>query len=490
WKQRPCKETSRRRRWDVMNHKLAHAPRGLVILIVLWAIAIAAIVTSAVQLHSFRQAMLGRESLERIQARWAARSGIEDTIAVMTDMTERPVPDDAKAIYLEMEKVAQGDTLNASYDIRHQTDGRDYLGPMDEQSKLNINRLGATYLMVDDEVTPDQVDALRDWMDQDDQVSTFGVESDWYQSRVPPYEARNGNLLSITELEMVAGIAPEYARGEDFNGNNRLDPNENDGDLTAPPDNRDGQLQYGYEGYMSAFSYGGGGATDSGQPRIYVAKATADELTERLKIDQKQAEAIISMFKTAGASLDQLYTQQLGQTTAPTSINPGQTNNQNQSQTQSENQNQNQNSSGKGSSNSSAGATSPLTAEQIVAATNELTTQPLYERQFGKININTVSADLLRKIFEFRRMDESLADELLYLRDAKPTGITDLADFRKIGDLSDQDYRSLIDLFCTKSNVFTISSRGRSWGSGMEVEIIVTVDRSTIPVQILEYREQ
>ena len=35
---------------------------------------------------------------------------------------------------------------------------------------------------------------------------------------------------------------PEFVRGEDWNLNGRLDPNEDDGDISYPPDNSDGKL--------------------------------------------------------------------------------------------------------------------------------------------------------------------------------------------------------------------------------------------------------
>jgi len=72
--------------------------RGSVIVIALWAIAIAAIVTSSIQIFSQRQSLLGIEVRDRIQSRWAARAGVESSIAVMADHTDRPVPNDALAM--------------------------------------------------------------------------------------------------------------------------------------------------------------------------------------------------------------------------------------------------------------------------------------------------------------------------------------------------------------------------------------------------------
>src|SRR5436190_13062063 len=111
------------------RHLIVRARRGSVIIIVLWAIAIAALITTGVQLFSHRQATLGRESLERIQARWAARAGVEYTLSVMRDYTERPDPDDAFAMARTMGNVAQRDLIGASYDLRHIADRRDLPRP-------------------------------------------------------------------------------------------------------------------------------------------------------------------------------------------------------------------------------------------------------------------------------------------------------------------------------------------------------------------------
>ena len=69
----------------------ARARRGSVVIIVIWAIAIAAVVASSVQLFSYRQAALGRDALIRIQARWAARAGIESWPMTGTVETRRDV---------------------------------------------------------------------------------------------------------------------------------------------------------------------------------------------------------------------------------------------------------------------------------------------------------------------------------------------------------------------------------------------------------------
>ena len=105
------------------------------------------------------------------------------------------------------------------------------------------------------------------------------------------------------------------------------------------------------------------------------------------------------------------------------------------------------------------------------------------------MNINTVSAELLRQLFLTR---EYLVDEITYLRSSTQQGITSLVDLTAIPAFQeDADAFSFIARnMDTTSSVYSICSRGRSWSGGVEVEITVVVDRSTLPIRILEYREQ
>jgi general secretion pathway protein K len=51
--------------------------------------------------------------------------------------------------------------------------------------------------------------ALADWIDSDDQPRSGGAESPYYRTQKPPYKARNGKLMTLTELSLVKGITPE-----------------------------------------------------------------------------------------------------------------------------------------------------------------------------------------------------------------------------------------------------------------------------------------
>jgi hypothetical protein len=103
------------------------------------------------------------------------------------------------------------------------------------------------------------------------------------------------------------------------------------------------------------------------------------------------------------------------------------------------------------------------------------------------MNINTVSSEILYRLFP---ENSRLVEELLYLRNNNAGGISSPVDYLEIPGIEPTMVEFIYSLFDTRSNVFTISSLGKVEGSGVEQEIIVIVDRSTLPVTILEYREQ
>jgi hypothetical protein len=455
--------------------------RGSVVVIVLWAIAVAALITTSVQLFSHRQATMAREAVDRIQARWAARAGIEHTMEVMTEHTRKPREDDALAMVRDMWYVSKGQFLNAEYNIIHHVDGRDFGGPMDEHSKVNINRTDERgILMMFDDVTLDVIDAFGDWVDEDNEVSTLGVERDYYRSLEGPYEPRNGPLQSLAEMELVAGVWPKYFRGEDWNLNGRLDPNENDGSASFPPDDPDGILDAAWTQHLTTYSVIGG-ATLSGLPRIYLKDADPDEVAERTGLDKDQAQALIEFGSNSANVLSDLIFTPLG--SAGTTNDPNATPQQGrQAQRQQPQQNQQQQQQQSGPQ--------PLSEEQIRAVLNECIIEDPLDRKPGKMNINTVDSQFLRDMLSFLGYDEALADEILFLRDSKPQGILSLSELQKIPNITQEELQAITRRFDTVSNVFTISSKGRSSASGLEVEIIAVVDRSTVPVKILEYREQ
>ncbi len=454
-----------------------HRRTGSVILVVMWAISIGALILSSVQLFSYRQSMLGRVALGRVQARWAARGGIEYAIAIMADHTIDPVPGDAFAMVRDLDAFADGGetlviggTIVGGYDIRHHSDGRTWMGPMDEHSKININAAidNPSLLANLDNISPDIVDAILDWIDEDDEERPLGAEHHYYQSLSMPYEPRNHRMRSIAELELVAGVWPEYLRGEDWNLNNRLDPNEDDALQTWPPDEPDHRLDAGWSGLLTTYSVSGGLA-ESGLPRIDLQSTTPEELLERLDITETQATALIAFGREPNSRMSSLLTRQIEQQAAASD--------------------QVKQTPGRATVGTSATSTVlSLTNDELRAVFAEATIGNSSQRGVGKLNINTVSEAVLLKLLKDR---EYLADEIVYLRAGRAEGIASMVDLLEIPAFQDDPgtLEYIADIMDVRSNVYSITVRGHSRIGDVEVEIFVVVDRSTVPIRILEYRE-
>ena len=468
----------------------------------IWAVAIAAAIVAGLQILSFRQAVLGSDAVARVQARWAARAGVETMIAIMEYHTENPDPDDALALILDLEDHSYGTLETGTYDIRHFLDGIESAGPLDEHSKANINLLSSTELMNIEDMTPDVVGAIVDWRDANEDSGMLGAEKTYYQNRGKSYEPRNASFRNFAELELVAGVWPDSTRGEDWNLDGRLDPNEDDGEQTWPEDNHDGILDAGLSGLLTASSLTSPRAA-SGEDRLNLATATSAEVVERLGLTEPQASALLAYAKTPNARLEQLLVVPLstlsqggaaaaGGASAAGGANPtggagaatgG------KSSGGSSTQGRTGRSSG-GSSGATGGVTQAgpgnLDSAAIGKVMNECTLKEFTRPEPGKMNMNTVSGRVLKEVFD---MNPKLVDSLLSRRDAKVTGLTSLAAVLDIPGMTPQILSSLATKLDVQSFVFTITSRGRSITVGGESEMIVTVDRSTLPAQILMYRE-
>ena len=501
------------------------ARRGSVIVIVIWAVAIAAVIVGAAQVLAFRQASMGRESIAKVEARWAARAGIEETLAVLEYHTEKPDPSNARQMYKDLETVADGQLASGDWQIRHAEDGVEVKGPQDEHAKLNVNTVTRNTLLELDGMTMDVADAIIDWRDADDTPGMMGAEYEFYVNRRLGYEPRNGNFRSIAELELVAGAFPKSVRGEDQNLNGRLDPNENDGSASEPPDDADGFLDAGWSSALTARTTGSL-IGSSGEPRLNLRDATVEDLQARLGVTAEQAGALSAFGKSQSARMEMLLTQDLStlaagggqQSSSQGRGNPMQrggsgvgsgggnngglstgnaakgTDNGKQAfnggggQSQSGTGRQSgRSSSGVGGQQGGNGRMQSLDQGQLRKIFQEATLDTADTPPVGKVNLNTAPPSVLRALLPD---DPISAEAIISLRSASSSGLLAISDLRDSNRITPQALAALAAYADTQSYVFTVTSRGRSATTGLEVEITAVIDRSTLPARILEYREQ
>lgn len=448
--------------------------RGSATIVVLWSIAIAAIVVAATQFVTWRTAALGHATLGRVQARWAARAGIERIVSTLAYHTQSPDPEDPMAIIRDLEFDWQGDVESGRWDIRHAEEGLELKGPLDLHSRINLNLATKTQLLLVPDISIDTVDAILDWRDEDDEVQGIGAERSFYEGRDLEYIPRNGPFKSIAELELVAGAWPEFVRGEDWNLNDRLDPGEDDGETSAPDDDADGILDPGWAGYLTARSIDSPLGL-SGLPRIDLRRTSPEELVEVLGVDETQAEALIQYASNDNPQLGSLLVVDLGELVGAPSTGG------------SSSRSSGRSTAGRNSGANAAPAVEPLSEDQLRAVFAECTVTDFdgSTPPAGRVNLNTAGPEVLRMIFFD---DPGVAESILALRQSRAEGITSIVDLLELRRVDPAELAGVADLLDVTGWTFSVTSRGTS-NTGQEVEIHAVLDRSNLPVRILEYRE-
>jgi general secretion pathway protein K len=81
------------------------------------------------------------------------------------------------------------------------------------QQKVLKRFLSSEEFDLEPEDVDDIIDAIKDWIDPDDDQTEFGAENSYYQSMEPAYSCRNGPFRELEELLLVKGITKELFYG-------------------------------------------------------------------------------------------------------------------------------------------------------------------------------------------------------------------------------------------------------------------------------------
>lgn len=86
----------------------------------------------------------------------------------------------------------------------------------DVQKKVWTKLLSSAEFEIGEQEAAGIVEAVVDWIDEDDDVLGFGgAESSYYQGLEKPYAPRNGPMEFIEELLLIRGVTPELFYGTD-----------------------------------------------------------------------------------------------------------------------------------------------------------------------------------------------------------------------------------------------------------------------------------
>jgi hypothetical protein len=129
-------------------------------------------------------------------------------------------------------------------------------GLRDERGHLNINKSDPASWANMDCISKEYCSSVLDWIDEDDDTSPDGAETDFYERLEPSYVSKNSPSVALKELTFLRGVTCNSYIGEDLNRNRLLDENERDGSLRVPPDNGDNELDLGLVDLFTVYGDG------------------------------------------------------------------------------------------------------------------------------------------------------------------------------------------------------------------------------------------
>ncbi len=215
-----------------INQRKTAPRRGTVLILVL-----VVVVLLSLSAYRFSDGMLTERQVVRathrsLHLRSAAESGVEAAAAFLEDREARtlePITGNTRrfqnAVIGELERgQARFTILNTPAE---RNDRGQYplerIGLANESARLNLNTLALEplrrkesrhRLLALPRMTAPIADAILDWMDEDDQPSEYGAESNYYLTQTPPRYPRQSRFESIEELLAVRGVTEELLFGK------------------------------------------------------------------------------------------------------------------------------------------------------------------------------------------------------------------------------------------------------------------------------------
>ena len=198
---------------------------GIALVIVLWVIALLAVIAVSFTTATRSQANLVRNLVENAKAEALADGGVYRAIlGLLEPLSRQRLPERRP----ELEQVLlpePGDTLGPETDHGWRVDGTVYVWPFgggrvwvsiqDEGGKIDLNAapdelLRGLFLSVglDEDASAALVDAIVDFRDEDDLRRLNGAEDRDYAATGLPWGAKDAPFEAIEELQRVLGMTP------------------------------------------------------------------------------------------------------------------------------------------------------------------------------------------------------------------------------------------------------------------------------------------
>ena len=201
--------------------KLLNNQKGSLLILVLFALVLLSLLAFSVG-HTVQQKLNVVMRLEaRENLRLAAGAAVKQASVLLSESGGGGSYQSLNQSWSNNEVLWKKATIgNSQYSITASGtpgDSEAIYGLTDEDRKINLNtaapgplqKLFEVAASVEREEARCIVAAIRDWIDEDEDLNDGGAESKDYSNRKPPYGSKNAIFNDLQELRWVQGITPE-----------------------------------------------------------------------------------------------------------------------------------------------------------------------------------------------------------------------------------------------------------------------------------------
>jgi general secretion pathway protein K len=182
---------------------------GVALIVTLWVLVLLSVIAASFSFSTRSSSLGARNFKEDTQAYYAAVSVYEEAVSYLLS---DPEPD---FDYTDEAGLYRTDPDRPSFTGEFQQDA--FIVNVvisDEESRINLNFMHGKimqsfleYNSVDEELIPEIIDTVADWIDPDDLHHLLGAETDYYETL--GYEAKDRAFDIPEEVLFVKGIEPE-----------------------------------------------------------------------------------------------------------------------------------------------------------------------------------------------------------------------------------------------------------------------------------------
>ncbi len=169
----------------------AISERGAALIVVLWLLAILGLLVGFFMQRSHLELLVARNFRDDSRDRQEVRAGINEGINLLL------ADDNGFDALSDPWAAAVG---NDRYSLRI----------LDEGSRINLNAMPGAILAKLPGLLPEELAALLDWRDLDDETREGGAEDAYYMALPEPYHIANGRFETREELRLVKGFSEIY----------------------------------------------------------------------------------------------------------------------------------------------------------------------------------------------------------------------------------------------------------------------------------------